>query len=146
MGFPWLCKGDLVMDGRWKYIGPDSFRVEGRNLKGANGRVVVSEVLDEKDIIVIKIDGLSIVLTKTLCEELGAAINSQLRPHSGIAVFGNLSKELDAVIGRMMAGEESPDGRDAGRAETLTRVLAMLRNPRNPDYALEKARAMERRA
>lgn len=52
--------------------------------------------------------------------------------------------ELDAIIDRLMTGQEADDGRDPGRAEGVAYCIAVIRMPYNPSIPIIKEQAMER--
>ena len=127
----------------WTYNGPEHGMVQPRNLRGENGRCSVK--MAEEGGVQLNIAGIKFLVTRGLAEELNAALSSALRPYAGMSIFERIMTELDTVIERLMSGDgAAEDGRDPGRAEALTRVLAMMRNPYQPDYPAEKDRAMER--
>lgn len=116
----------------------------GRPLKGESGPVKVKAEKDGTRHIYI--DGEPVLdLSQMEAEEVVAALTSSLRPYAGYSIFEKITQELDAVIDRLMSEDgEAEDDRDPGRAEALTKCLAMIRNPYQPDYAAEKERQMER--
>lgn len=127
----------------WTYEGPELGVVQPRNLKGTNGRCHVKA--GEGGGTRLDIDGIKFDVPRALAEELNAALSSFLRPYAGMSIFERVMEELDAVIGRLMSGDgTAEDGRDPGRAEAFTMVLAILRNTYQPDYEAEKERAMDR--
>lgn len=66
------------------------------------------------------------------------------RKCDGRSILEMLEHELDVVVERLMAQQETEDGQDKGRAEAMAYALAIFRQPYNPDYPGEKNRAMER--
>lgn len=115
--------------------------VNGRNVKGQNGRVKI-ETLAKGDRSV-SLDGMNFQIGQGVAEELLAALSSSLRPYQGYAIFDRIQQQLDPIMDRLMAGEPAEDGRDPGRAEAYTMILAIVRNPYKPDYPGEKARQVE---
>lgn len=77
-------------------------------------------------------------------EDLLWALTSALRPFAGYSIADRIQQNLDVVIDRLQAGEEAEDGRDPGRAEGYTMVLAIVRNPYAPDYPGERKQQMSR--
>lgn len=127
----------------WTYEGPELGVVQPRNLRGTNGRCSVTN--GGKGGTRLDIAGIKFDIPRALAEELAAALSSYLRPYAGMSIFERVMEELDTVIARLMSGDgEAEDGRDPGRAEAFTMVLAILRNPYEPKYEQEKERAMER--
>jgi hypothetical protein len=116
--------------------------VDGKNNKGQNGRVKV-ETLSKGDR-KIDLDGMGFQIGQAVAEELLAALSSSLRPYQGYAIFDRIQQQLDPVMDRLMAGEPAEDGRDPGRAESYTMVLAIIRNPHKADYPCEKVRQVNR--
>lgn len=92
----------------------------------------------------VAFDGMKFELGQGVSEELLYRLTKALRPYSGYSIFDNILLEVDAVLERLMAGEEDEDGLDKGRAEAFTMCLAMIRNPYTPNYDEEKARLMTR--
>jgi len=90
------------------------------------------------------VDGIKFEMPVGAGEELLYSLTRALRPFSGYSIFDELMMELDAIIDRLMANEPAADGLDKGRAEMLTKALAIIRNPNLPDYPYEKQRQMER--
>lgn len=115
---------------------------EGRNTKGSNGSVRI-ETLPKGDR-VIDLDGIKFQVGLKVAEELSSALASSLRPFAGLSIFEKIMAELDPILDRMMAGEPHHDNRDPGRAESLCKALAIIRNPYDPDYSGEKERQMQR--
>lgn len=116
--------------------------VNGKNNKGQNGRVKV-ETLSKGDR-KIDLDGMGFQIGQAVAEELLAALSSSLRPYQGYAIFDRIQQQLDPVMDRLMAGAPAEDGRDPGRAESYTMVLAIIRNPHKADYPSEKVRQVNR--
>jgi hypothetical protein len=114
----------------------------GRNLKGQNGRVKVEEL--PKGDRRIDLDGMVFQVGRNVSEELLAALSTSLRPWQGYSIMDKIQLELDPILDRLMAQEPAEDGRDPGRAEAYTMVLAIIRNPYAPDYADEKKLQVER--
>lgn len=114
----------------------------GRNLKGHNGRVKVETV--SKGDRQIDLDGMKFNIGQHVAEELLAALSTSLRPWQGYSIMDKIQIELDPVMARLMAREPAEDGRDPGRAEAYTMVLAIIRDPYEPNYDNEKARQVER--
>lgn len=128
---------------QWTYEGPELGVVQPRNLKGVNGRCSVRA--GDQGGVRLDIAGIKFDIPRPLAEELNAALASYLRPFAGLSIFERVMEELDVVIARLMSGDgQAEDGRDPGRAEAFTMVLAILRNTYDPDYDQEKERAMER--
>lgn len=115
----------------------------GRALKGECGSVKVTAAKDGTRTVYIGGEK-SLEVSKFVAEEVISALSTSLRPYAGYSIFEVIMLDLDAIIDRMMAGEEAEDGRDPGRGEAYTRCLATIRNPYQPDYPGEKARQMER--
>lgn len=115
----------------------------GRNLKGHSGLVRV-ETVNRRGDRSISLDGMKFQVGQSVAEDLLAALSSSLRPYAGYAIFDRIQQELDPVLDRLMSGDVTEDGRDPGRAEAYTMVLAIVRNPYDTDYPGEKDRQMER--
>ena len=115
----------------------------GRNLKGQNGRVKIEEVGRRGDR-QVDLDGIKFKIGLHVAEELLAALSTSLRPWQGYSIIDKIQLQLDPVMARLMAGEPADDGRDPGRAETYTMVLAIIRDPYEPNYEDEKALQVER--
>lgn len=105
---------------------------------------VTIETITKKGDRVIDLDGMKFQIGLRVAEELCASLTANLRPFAGYSIFDKVMLELDAVLDRLMAGEATEDGRDPGRAEMATMVLAIIRNPYEPDYEGERDRQMER--
>lgn len=118
--------------------------VNGNNPKGECGSVKIETIIGGKGDRVIDLDGMKFQIGQGVAEELLAALTSSLRPFAGYSIFDKVMLELDAVMDRLAAREPSEDGRDPGRAEAYTTVLAIIRSPYEPDYKGEKDRQMER--
>lgn len=116
--------------------------ISGRNLKGQHGRVKV-ETVNRKGDRLIELDGMRFQVGQSAAEDLMAALNSSLRPYAGYAIVDRVQQNLDPVLDRLVSGDVAEDGRDPGRAEAYTMVLAIIRNPYEPDYPGEKERQME---
>lgn len=94
--------------------------------------------------LLVDVDGIKFEMATGVGEELLASLTRALRPFAGFSIFDEIMMNLDAVIDRLMGGDETEDGRDPGRAEAFTMALAIIRNPHSPDFVAEKARQMER--
>lgn len=58
-----------------------------------------------------------------------AAVNAGSSACGGQTLLELLWEELDAVVDRLMTGQEADDGRDPGRAEGMALALAIMQNP-----------------
>lgn len=59
-------------------------------------------------------------------------------------LLGQMWNALDAVVDRMMADEQDPDGRDPGRAEGIGLCIAIVVTPYGPDLDAVREEAMVR--
>lgn len=131
----------------WVYNGDEFGSGNGvampRNPRGVSGRCKVTKVEGATDLF-LSIDGITFQMPRSLCEELNAALCTQLRPYAGLSLFERIMEQLDETIDRMMNGAEAEDGRDPGRAEAFCWTLAVIRNSYLPDFKQEKELAMAR--
>jgi hypothetical protein len=116
--------------------------INGRNAKGRYGRVNIDKL--PKGDRVINMDGMKFQVGQSVAEELLEVLTRSLRPNAGYSIFDKIMLELDPVLDRLKAKEPAEDGRDPGRAEAYTMMLAIVRNPYDPDYAEEQKTQMER--
>lgn len=117
--------------------------LNGRNPRGVHGNAKVDLIPGSNDR-AVDINGIAFQISTSDAEDLMCALTTSLRPHAGIAIISRIQEELDAVMDRLMSGDVAEDGRDPGRAEAYTMVMAIFRNLYSTDYPGEKERQMER--
>lgn len=117
--------------------------VNGRNERGVHGNAKVKKIPGSSSYSA-EINGIAFEISAHDAEDLMCALTTALRPHAGIAIIGRIQENLDTVMDRLMTGEVAEDGRDPGRAEAYTMVMAIFRNLYGVDYPGEKQRQVER--
>lgn len=118
-------------------------QVNGRNPRGVHGNAKVERIAGTSRY-AVTINGIAFEISGHDAEDLMCALTTALRPHAGVAITGRIQGELDTVMDRLMTGEVAEDGRDPGRAEAYTMVMAIFRNLYAVDYPGEKARQVDR--
>lgn len=79
------------------------------------------------------------IVTKVMMER------QSLRPiYGGGTLIENLWAEMDAIMERLMTGQQAEDGGDRFRAEELAWVLAIVTNAYDPDINRIRRETMER--
>lgn len=134
-------------DQRRVVVGQPTAAEESEQLMTGHTREIsagATSVQPFKNVLLMDVNGIKFHVPRGVGEELLAQLTRALRPYAGYSIFDRIMQENDAVIDRLMAGESAEDGQDKGRAEALTKCLAMIRNPYEPDYPEEKRRQMER--
>lgn len=73
-----------------------------------------------------------------------AAVNAGGSACGGKTILEMLWEELDAVVDRLMTGQEAEDGRDPGRAEGMALAIAVMQNPYRPSWEAVRDQAVAR--
>lgn len=73
-----------------------------------------------------------------------AVVNAGGSACGGKTLLEMLWEELDAIMDRLMTGQEAEDERDPGRAEGVAFCIAVFQNPYAPNINVVRDQAMDR--